>query len=107
MLAEITDKMPGALTIWAIGLGAAATVWLLSRASRRSLIISIPLAGLLLAGFYREFVIDKSFGSTVVSEMGWSYFYQAFAASVLPVVCALVCAIPVLRSMRSFAAKAS
>jgi hypothetical protein len=99
MFAEISDKIPTIGGLWLMGLIVAGLVFGMFRYSRYTLLLSIPLAGLWLAGIIREFYGDKYFRTDVVAEMGSAYLHQVVFTAALPLIAAIFCGVLNLSSL--------
>jgi hypothetical protein len=89
MFAEVSDKVPGLLAIWMVSIGLAALVFACRRFSRWSLVVTVPLAGLIAWSVWREFVADTYFRQAVLAELGYGYLIQVVAGSCVPLIAAL------------------
>jgi hypothetical protein len=91
VLGEVSDKVPQIMTFWAIGAvgAAAAAVARYHWWTRGAMTVAA-------AGWAGLNVLDvmlwdgNPLGQAIVSEMGWGYLAQQFAAALLPLAMALV-----------------
>src|SRR5690242_21747114 len=91
LLAEVSDKVPEIATFWAIGaVGAVVAAvaryhWWARGAMRVAAVVwaGLNVLDVMLLG-------GDPIAQAIVSEMGWGYFAQQFAAALLPLAVALV-----------------
>lgn len=89
IFAEVSNKVPGLLAIWVCSFGLAALVFACRRFSRRSLVVTAPLAAWIAWSVYREFVADTCFRQAVLAELGYGYLIQLVACGCIPLIAAL------------------
>ena len=89
IFAEVSDKVPGLLAIWVFSIGLAALVFACRRFSRRSLVVTVPLATWLAWSVCREFVADTYFRQAVLTELGYGYLIQLVVCGCIPLIAAL------------------
>lgn len=100
LFAEISDKMPTVVQHWLLAIIGAALVFGMYRASRLTLLVTIPLSGIWLWCAGREFQGDEYFQSAVETELGLSYLSHVSVTAALPLVVAAVSTFLGLRSLR-------
>ncbi len=89
MFAEVSDKVPGLLTVWVVSIGLAALVFACRRFSRWSLVVTVPLAAWIAWSVWTDFVADTYFRQAVLAELGHAYLIQLVACGSIPLVAAL------------------